>query len=81
MDSIALAFQTLGLLGDVVWLIPALTAGVPGLVFLLLVVVQVVLGRAVGPRLRWLLGSEPPDLPDGDHTWWAAGRPVRAEDL
>lgn len=81
MDSIALAFQTLGLLGDFVWLIPALSAGVPGLIVLLLVAVQLVLGRAVSPHLRWLLGSEPPELPEGDHTWWAAGRPVHAEDL
>lgn len=36
-------------------------------------------GRGIAPHLRWLLGSEPPELPDQEHLWWAAGRRLDAE--
>ena len=81
LGGLALGFQALGLLGDFVWLVPALAAAVPGLLILILVAVQVTFGRALSPHLRWLLGSEPPRLPDEEHVWWASGRPIEANEV
>jgi hypothetical protein len=77
LASVGLGFQSLGLLGDgYAWLVPGLVAGVPGLLLFLLVLGQVVLGVGWLPNAGRLLGPEPPALPDQEHLWWAAGRPI-----
>ena len=58
------------------WFIPAAAAGVPGILIIAIVAVQLLLGVSWLPSLGRLLGPVP-DRPDEDtHLWWANGRPV-----
>ena len=58
------------------WFIPGLVTGVPGLLIILLVMGNVVLGVSWLPGVGRLLGPEPDQPDDDDHVWWAAGRPL-----
>lgn len=58
------------------WFIPALVTGVPGLLLILLVLGNVLLGVSWLPNVGRLLGPEPDEPDDDEHMWWAAGRPL-----
>ncbi len=58
------------------WFIPALVTGVPGLLLIMLMVGNVLLGVSWLPNVGRLLGPEPDEPDDDDHLWWAAGRPL-----
>jgi hypothetical protein len=58
------------------WFVPALVTGVPGLLIIILVGTNVVLGFSWLPNVGRLLGPDP-EVPDHDQQfWWAAGRPI-----
>ena len=58
------------------WFIPAVVTGVPGVLIIAIVAVQLLLGVSWLPSLGRLLGPVP-DRPDDDsHLWWANGRPL-----
>ncbi len=77
LASVALGFESLALLGGgYAWLVPGLVAGVPGLIVIGLLLAQIVLGRSWIRRVERLLGPEPPEPPDQEQLWWAAGRPI-----
>lgn len=77
LASLALGFESLALLGGgYAWLVPGLIVGIPGLLVIGLVLAQIILGVGWIGRVERLLGPEPPAPPEGEHLWWAAGRPV-----
>jgi hypothetical protein len=59
------------------WFIPALVTGVPGLLLILLVAGNILLGVSWLPNVGRLLGPELKEPDDDEHLWWAAGRPIR----
>jgi hypothetical protein len=70
IDTVVTVDQPVG------WFIPAVATGVPGVLIIAIVAVQLVLGVSWLPGLGRLLGPEP-DRPDDDsHLWWANGRPM-----
>lgn len=72
------SFDTTVALGaPVSWFIPALATGVPGLLIILVVAANVLIGASWLPTFGRLLGPAP-DAPEDDaQIWWAAGRPIR----
>jgi hypothetical protein len=76
-EDVALGFESLALLGGgYAWLVPGLLVGVPGILILVLVLIQVVLAGSWWRVVERLLGPEPPPPPEDGHLWWAAGRAV-----
>jgi hypothetical protein len=59
------------------WFIPAFITGVPGLLLIILILGNVLLGVSWLPNVGRLLGPEPDEPADDDHLWWAAGKPLR----
>ena len=58
------------------WFIPAVATGVPGILIIAIVAVQLLLGVSWLPNLGRLLGPVPDRPDDESHLWWANGRPV-----
>lgn len=58
------------------WFVPGLVTGVPGLLLILLVLGNVLLGVSWVPNVSRLLGPEPDEPDDDEHLWWASGRPL-----
>jgi len=59
-----------------VWFVPALVTGVPGLLILLLVLANTLLGMSWIPGIGRLLGPEPSPPHEDQQLWWAGGRPT-----
>jgi hypothetical protein len=65
-----------GLNGPTSWFIPALVTGVPGLLLIVLVLGNILLGVSWLPNVGRLLGPEPEEPDDDEHLWWASGKPL-----
>jgi hypothetical protein len=73
-DSTVRSLAALG--SSHVWFVPALVTGVPGVLILLLVLANMLLGLSWIPGVSRLLGPDQAPPEDDQQLWWAGGRPT-----
>ncbi|MGZ8474915.1 MAG: hypothetical protein ACXWWQ_01635 [Candidatus Limnocylindria bacterium] len=75
--GLATGFELLGHRGDgYTWFVPGLVVAVPGLLLVILVMLNVLVGAAWVPNVGRLLGPAPPDHSTDQNLWWATGRSI-----